>query len=209
MKHFDQDVAKQIAFKEATKRTPDRMTNLVVMLGGVALAIVLLMFCFLMAFSGKPVLQFTGILGVVLILAAVYAFLSNDRTWQTVETITGHDLNQDGYIGAPPQTHIQFQASERTTWMSTLPAPEHLILEWAAAALNGRSLGYRQWRDRFALLPDKSDGMKRYAEFRDALVRGQLAIEGGKSGISLTDRGIQQFTEYVHQRPRGTPLLGE
>ena len=112
----------------------------------------------------------------------------------------------NGYIGQP-STHIQFQVSDRTSWMADLPASPELIREWGQAALQGRSLGYRQWNHRFALMADGSDGMDRYSQFRDALVRGKMALEQGKSGISLTERGIQTFTEYVHQNPQGTPLL--
>jgi len=207
MKQFDQDVAKQIAFKEAEKRTPDRMSNLLMLLLCVAISVVMLMICVAMVLTDKPWLQAPGLIGIFLTIFCFWKVLDSPAMYQTTERIIGRDLDGDGYIGPPPQTHIEFKASEKTTWMAHLPARPELIQEWAEAAVDGRSLGYRKWNSRFALLPDGSDGPARYAQFRDALVRSKLAIEGGKSGIRLTERGFQYFTEHAHQRPQGRPLL--
>jgi len=208
---FDYDAAKAPpAFKEATRETPEYLGQSIVIVPlsiGVGFAVLLggLLICWGLQKSGRGALVAGG---VAMAGCALFAFwrVFKDELYMAIETITGHDWNRDGYIGAP-STHIQFQASDRTTWMATLPAPPELIYDWGKTYLNGGSMGYRQWQHRFALLPDGSDGDRRYAAFRAALVRHELAIEKGKSGISLTERGIQEFTEYVHQNPQGTPLL--
>ena len=207
MTKFDYDVAKAPpAFKEAERRTPDRTANILIWLVFVAGTVLMYMVLAAMIMSKHTYLNIAGWLGMLTIIAVLLLVFIDRDTIRTVETIIGHDLDRDGYIGTP-STHIQFQVSDRTSWMADLPASPELIREWGQAALQGRSLGYRQWQRRFALMADGSDGEQRYGAFRDALVRGKMALEQGKAGISLTDRGIQTFTEYVHQNPQGTPLL--
>ena len=206
MRDFDKDIQAPIAVKQATRTTPDKTSNILIWLVFVAGAVVLYIILAAMVMSKHLYMNVAGWLGF-LTIAGVLLLVFIDRDMiRSVEQIIGHDLDGDGYIGAP-QTHIEFKPSERTAWMAQLPAPEPLIREWGQAALGGRSLGYRQWQNRFALMADGSDGMQRYANFRDAMVRAQLAVEQGKSGIQLTDRGVQVFTEFVHQNPVGTPLL--
>ena len=205
--HAIDQMQQQSPYKEVTRKTPDHAGNVLIFLVFAALAILLYVICAAMITSKHEYMNIAGWLGMFTVLGIVAVVFLNMGLIHTVETATGYDWDRDGYIGEPPMTQITFHASERTAWMTELPAPPDLILEWGNAALDGRSLGYRQWKHRFALLPDGSDGEKRYAMFRDALVRSRLATEKGKHGIALTDRGIRQFSEHVYQQPGATPLL--
>ena len=210
MRKLDTDIAPNFAFEEARKETPAMGQTLAIVPLALGAGFVVLVGGLLICWGFKvPAYGALAIAGAVMIAAILFLFwrVIVHELYMAVEIITGRDLNQDGYVGAPPMTNITFQATERTQWMAELPASPALILEWGEAALSGRSLGYRQWSRRFAMLPDGSDGDKRYSEFRDALVRGKLAMERGNHGIALTDRGIQQFTEHVAQKPPATPLL--
>ncbi|NIV31788.1 MAG: hypothetical protein GWN58_20570 [Anaerolineae bacterium] len=209
---LDHDVKAQagFAFKEARKETPALGQTLAIIPLAMGVGFVVLFGAALVCLGLKMNARGSLVLGGAAMIGAVLFLFRRvivHELYMVFERITGQDLNQDGYVGEPPKTSITFQASERTSWMAELPASPALILEWGEAALSGRSLGYRQWGKRFAMLPDGSDGAQRYSEFRDALVRGMLAVERGKHGIALTERGVQQFTEHVAQRPEATPLL--
>ena len=207
MPKFDYEATKPpFAFKKAVKKTPDHMGNALVLLAFVAGTLVLYIVICAMIFSKHVYMNFAGWLGLFTTVGVVVWIAIDRDIIRTVEDITGHDLDGDGYVGQP-STLIEFKASDRTTWMAELPAPPHLIREWGVAALNGHSLGYRQWKRHFALLSDGTDGEQRYSEFRGALVRAGYAHEKGNHGIDLTNKGIQVFTEYVAQNPTGTPLL--
>ena len=207
MRRFDQNVnAPGVQFKKAIRKTPDRMGNLLSLLAFVAGAIVIAFFCFKAVVSDDDALIGTGVFGLLLLFGAcIWAVIDRDLI-RTFEEITGHDLDGDGYVGAPVQ-EFNYRASERTAWRAQLPAPEPVLREWATAALNGGSLAYASWQKQFSTRSNYSDGADRYREFRLALVSAEWATENDTHGIKLTDRGEQALDEWLHQHPNPTPLL--
>ena len=207
MRRFDQGIdAPNIAFKKAKRKTPDHMGNVLIMLAGCTVATVIALVCLVMVFSDNPVFQAAGILGIVFVCSSMYVVLTNPAYWQTVETITGHDLDGDGVVGAPIN-EFNYRASEHTSWRASLPAPEPVLREWATIALNGGSLAYSAWYRKFSTRPDHKDGTDKYRAFRQALVGAEWALERGTHSIDLTDRGEQALGEWLAQNPDPTPLL--
>ena len=213
MRQFDRGVqAPQYAFKKATRETPDYASNLITLLV-FAVGFGFVVFCawLLLAWGTESAARSAGVAGGVAILVGLaivmLIIVKQDVMW-SIETITGHDLDGDGYYGPPPQVNeFNVQVSERTSWRASLPAPEHVIREWATAALNGGSLSYASWQRQFSTRPNFGDGAERYRLFRQALVGAEWAVEQGTHSIALTDRGQQALEEWLVQHPDPIPLL--
>ena len=207
MRRFDQNVnAPSIAFKEATRRTPDRAGNILIWLAFAGGTIVLYIICVAMITSKHEYMNWAGWLSLLTVVGVVILVVVDRDQVRTFEKIIGHDLDGDGYVGTPVQ-EFNYRASERTAWRAQLPAPEPVLREWATAALNGGSLAYASWQKQFSTRSNYSDGADRYREFRLALVSAEWATENDTHGIKLTDRGELALDEWLHQHPDPTPLL--
>ena len=210
---FDQTTTKpQFAFKEATRETPEFLgQTIVIVYLSIGVGFVVLLGALLICWGfGLPARNALPAGGIFMILCVLFSFwrIWSDELYMAVERITGHDLNQDGYIGAPPQVNeFNYQQSERTSWRVSLPAPEPVIRSWATAALNGGSLSYASWQKQFSTRPNYADGAERYREFRAALVQSGWAQEQGTHSINLTDRGEEALEEWLYQNPEPVPLL--
>ena len=200
-----------IAFKEATRETPDRLgqTLIIVPLSiGVGFCVLVggLFVCWGLDLPADGA-KVAG--GLATSSTALYGWwcIWRDRIYMTFETITGHDLDGDGFIGEPPSYEFSYRMSDHTTTIAKLGAPEPVIRQWATAALNGGSLSYSSWQKRFATRSNYSDGADRYRQFREALVRSGWAIEQGTHSITLTEKGEYALGDWLEQRPEPTPLL--
>ena len=183
MRRFDQGIdAPNIAFKKATRKTPDRVGNLLILLAGCAIATAALTLCVaLFCWENHPAFQTAGLVGAVLICATMYWFFTNTQLWQTVETIEGHDLPAAAQAGQ--STHFNLPSGPHTLKMGDIEIEPQLLIDWCDAAWNRRSLAFGVWERRFAL-PDGTKGRREYQAFRDELVKLQYAEEvGGNVGI--------------------------
>ena len=216
MSKFDQEVrAPSVAFKKATRSTPEYLGQTLAIIPlalgvGAVVLIGALLVCWGFRIEARAALPAAG---GIMILAVLFAFWKTfaDELYMAVEEILGHDLNDDGYVGAPPQVQeFNYQQSERTSWRASLPAPEPVIRDWARAALSGGdSLSYAAWQKRFSTRPNYGDGVDNYRRFRQALVQAGWAVEQGTHSISLTDRGEEALEEWIYQHPDPVPLLEE
>ena len=108
MRRFDQDVnAPGIAFKEATRETPDYLTQTLAIIPlSIGVGLVVLIGAALICWGfQKPASAALVLGGLVMSLCALFAFwrVWEDRLYMALETITGHDLDGDGHIGVPQQ----------------------------------------------------------------------------------------------------------
>jgi hypothetical protein len=198
-----------VPFKDARKDTPDRMGNAWSVLGiafcSGLVALFAGMFLIWALYSiGKPIkIGAAGFLagGTMLIVLALglRRLYKDPRLITTIETITGHDLNHDGWVGPQQSTELNLHDGRGHTQRWKVPFPPEIILEWGEAILEGESTAYAAWSDRFARRPDLKDGPDNYREFRKCLVRGRLARENGTHSIDLTRRGFDLFTALVEE----------
>ena len=212
---FDQDVkAPSIAFKEATRSTPEYLGQMLVIVPlslGVGLVVLIGMWfiCLGLGWTKTDALVMAGITMIGCVLFSFWRMWA-DKLYMAVEEIIGHDLDGDGYIGAPPVHEFNYRQSERTAWRARLPAPEPVIRDWARAALTGGdSLSYAAWQKRFSTRPNYGDGVERYRKFRQALVQAGWALEQGTHSITLTERGEEALEEWLVQNPDPVPRLEE
>jgi hypothetical protein len=107
MRNFDRDVqVPGIAFKEATRESPDYLTQtlaIVPLSMGVGFVVLIGagLICWGLQESARSALVVGGL---VMCVCALYAFwrVWDDRIYMAIESITGHDWNQDGFVGEPP-----------------------------------------------------------------------------------------------------------
>ena len=109
---FDQATtnAPSFQFKEARRETPEFLAQTIVIIPlslGVGL-IVLIGWWFICLATGWNKAGALGVAGVVMIACVLFAFWRTfaDQIYMGIETITGHDLNNDGFVGAPPEPQI-------------------------------------------------------------------------------------------------------
>lgn len=108
MTRFDQSVnAPGVQFDEATRETPEFLGQTIVIVPlsigvGVAVLFGALLVCWGLKLPADGALVAGGL---VTSTCALYAFwrIWDDRIYMAIETITGRDWNDDGYIGAPQE----------------------------------------------------------------------------------------------------------
>jgi len=108
-----------------------------------------------------------------------------------MEEASGVDINQDGMIG----THVMIQTKKNQWMMGQYRVKDPMALvDWANAAVSGKSLAYSRWEDRFG-------GRKMYQEFRDELVQRGLASETKRNQIKITKKGYEYFGRIATLQP--------
>ena len=107
MKRLDSNVtAPGISFKEATRETPDMHQSLAIVPLSLGVGFVILLGGFgICWWLKRPIRDAFGIAGLLMIACVLFAFwrIWADQLYMAVETIIGHDINQDGFIGPPPE----------------------------------------------------------------------------------------------------------
>ena len=212
MPRFDRDIQAPYAFKEATKTTPDHLMQALVfvpasaILMGFAATLGWAMLCW-----GTRVQDANGswVVGGLVTLAALVIgeyVLWKDELYNTIEEITGHDLNNDGYIGQPPSVAIETHYSPTQRTFDDLPGSYEVVTAWAEAALEDRSLAYTLWDDRFGVhVTPSGRKVQLYRAFRDVCSARKYIVENGTHSCDLTDHGRDYFKAML--RGKQTPLL--
>lgn len=208
-----------VPFKKATKKTPDRMSNIHhivagALSSGLAAFVGGLFIVWALYSVGIPVKVgaagfFGGSVMLSVLLIGLYRLARDTNLVSTFEEITGQDWNGDGVIGHHI-TEITVQ-DNRGGWQRTkLPFHPDVIVEWGRAYLGGQSTAYAAWSNKFALRPDFKDGEENYRRFRQLLVDRKLARENGTHSIDLTSDGVDLFQMLVYNdQDELTPLLME
>lgn len=208
-----------VPFRDAQKTTPDKFQNawsvvgLSLASGFVAwiagMFLILGLFAFDIRISAAAAGLPAGLIMLLVLIGGLWFLTKNIDLVTTIETITGHDLNNDGWVGTPHSTEITVQGERPGDFKKwQFPFPAAVLLEWAEAALNSDSLAYSSWNDRFALRPDKRDGEQNYRAFRRMLTKAGLARENHTHGIDLTRKGSDLLQMMVYDSiDEVTPLL--
>ena len=210
MRRFDQNVnAPSIAFKEATRRTPDRAGNILIWLAFAGGTIVLYIICVAMITSKHEYMNWAGWLSLLTVVGVVILVVVDRDQVRTFEKIIGHDLDGDGYVGTPPQMSIEVQHNERQTSFMDLPGPPQAIIAWSRAAVSGHSLAYENWEPLFgSYMTPMGKKIELYRAFRQVCAGRGYIIEQGTHSCDLTEDGKDFFanlaTKTIHD---ATPLL--
>ena len=141
--------------------------------------------------------------GLLLVVAGVPFLMWRSRSGVLrdvlfeIEEVTGVDVNRDGVVG----TNVLVQTDERQWMLGQYDVSAELLFEWARAALEGKSLAYSRWEDKW---PGTRKG---YARFRDQLVeQGRLKQTANKQ-IALTANGRAFFAQLAEMTETDvTPL---
>ena len=121
---------------------------------------------------------------------------TSPRWARTVETVTRVDINQDGHIGAPPDS--------ADVWLRTwdgkhgvkAPLSHDLMKEVARLLLSGRrTLAFNQWEQRGAKRILSRDQL---TELRDWFTRHNLCEDhGGNVGLQFNEAGREALQRLV------------
>ena len=212
MPRFDRDIQAPYAFKEATKTTPDHMMQALVfvpasaILMGFAATLGWAMLCWgLRTEDGNGAWVMGGLVTLAALVVGEYV-LWKDQLYNTIEEITGYDLNQDGYIGQPPSVAIETHYSPTQMEVDKLPGPPQMIEAWARTALEDGSLAYSVWADRFGShVTPMGRKVELYRAFREVCRARKLITEQGTHSCELTAHGRDYFEAML--RGKQTPLL--
>ena len=203
---------------KATRETPAPASNavsifLVPWWAGVAVFVALFLFvggilvCVKFPLLGVPSMG----MGLVM-LWALFWWLPHQPAFMWIrERVSQRDINQDGYIGAPPQvTAFELHEQGGGIKIGQLRVEPELVRDWCLAAVNGESLSFAAWSNRFAL-PDGTQGRERYTEFRNLLVGRGFVKDRGSQGLRVdwqnTDAVtfVSQFSEI--DVSEGVPMI--
>ena len=210
MPQFDYDAIKapapMPAFKEAERRTPDHMGNVLILLAFAAGCVVLYIILAAMILSDHRYLNIAGWLGMFTVFGILILVFVDRDSIRTVETIIGHDIDQDGYIGQPPSVAIETHYSPTQMEVDKLPGPPQMIEAWARTALEDGSLAYSVWADRFGShVTPMGRKVELYRAFREVCRARKLITEQGTHSCELTAHGRDYFEAML--RGKQTPLL--
>ena len=218
MSKFDSEVrAPAFAFKEATRTTPEYLGKTLIIVplaAGVGLVVLIgwWFICLGLGWTKTDALFWAGLTMIACVLFSFYR-VWKDELYNAVEEIFGHDLDGDGYIGAPPKqiTHYELNRGGNNFRVGEIEVEPQLLIDWCTAAYHRRSTAYELWEHRFAL-PDGTQGRKRYQQFRDHLVKEKFAKEvGGSVGLKIAwgnPEAVQFIGGFADMDvSQGTPLL--
>ena len=208
MPKFDTETAWQ--FKEATKQTPDHARNIwLVFAMAFGSGLTVMFGAWLIALGLDTDRKFALAAGGLAVLAvwAWWLFKAESLLW-TIETVTGTDIDRDGFQGLPPQyTQVMLPTGPMSLQIAGLPFSPELIRDWCRAAWNGQSVSFAAWKMRFSL-PDGSKGEERYRQFRDFLVgKGYAEEVGGPVGFRIL-WGNQDAVSWIGGFAHSTALPG-
>ena len=188
--------------------------TLLALVSGAVVYIGVGMFCIAFDATAKAAQIGAGAAILVVWASFLWRYLLDDL-WDdfffNIERHTGTDLNQDGTIGAPEQWSVIRMATSNNSYMlDRLQVAPDLLRDWCYAALNGGSLSYTAWQDKFAL-PDGTRGQERYQEFRQYLAsRGYIKEVGGNVGCRVdwqNPDAVRWVNAMAHTEPTDwTPL---
>ena len=123
--------APQFAFKEARKETPNMGQSLSIVPLSLGIGfIALLAGLGICLWLRRPAREAFGIASLIMLACMLFAFYRffADELYMAVEVITGQDLNDDGFIGPPPEPRIVTLeiTNPDNNNLQYLQLPEHL-----------------------------------------------------------------------------------
>ncbi len=159
---------------------------------------------------------FSDTLGLAtIVISAVWGWqVIGDRALKyTIERITNHDLDGDGYIGEPPepQKNLRVTVTENRntgSWTGYFESPidESVLGQFARAILAGRPAGERNWTGQ-----GQPFSLNEYTDFRDELIERGLFVwknrNAHQQGFRLTARGRAVFKELAAIKATTPPEL--
>ena len=142
MRRFDQDVkAPGIMFKEATRETPEFLGQTIVIVPlsigvGVTVLFGALLICWGLKQPARAALVVGGLVMAVCALVGYWRIFA-DQIYLGIETIIGHDLDGDGFIGPPPEPqedYLILKRDDMPNHTAYVPIAENLRLKLPAVA---------------------------------------------------------------------------
>jgi hypothetical protein len=197
--------------KEAVRETPAFAEQAAKVAIGLSIGVGILVFFGTWALSmaldiTSPWRPAAALGGISMILCILYwAFEGVERiTWQR-ETVTGHDINNDGFIGQPTKTDfliVEEHYGDGNHWTtSELPLPEdrQVLCDWINAAVARRSLAAEQWEQRFGHTYPHGLKTSVYTLFKEQALKSGWLIDRGSHGVVLSNEGRKVFARQLEQ----------
>jgi hypothetical protein len=219
---FDRDVqAPGVQFKEATRETPEFLGQTIVIVPlSIGVGFTVLLGAALVCWGLKvPAAGALVAGGLTMSTCALFAFwrIWEDRIYQGIETIIGHDLDGDGFVGQPPRTvsieisnpdnnNLQYLQIPETLF-EKLPMIAHLLragkpFSEGAMCGTGRPLSRSEFHSLRDVLFDRGLATWRNPEYP---TRGVILTARGKSVMRQAE---ELSTTQVRMRtPRQQKVL--
>lgn len=207
-------------FIPVKRESPDKRQHLHTLEGGAWLpfsqAVIsgVIIFCGVLILAvvlrGRDPLRWAGACGA---LALIITWLSVARHWfsltalEKLETLTGQDLNHDGYIGEPPAVDpkrvvtVQMVNAERNHfWTVELPATPEQMEALATGLLNNNTLSELNWCGK-----GHPFSLQQFRDLRSEMIsRGlvhQINDKDTRQGYDLTAVGRELMRLYASPSP--------